>query len=62
MKNSSLAAELHERLGVPSGETVESLRLFKAFVRLSARRRFEVIQLVERLAIDPAAASDHPLS
>ena len=53
-------AELHRLLGGPSSETAESLRLLKAFVRLSSRQRLEVIELVERLAIDPAAASDLP--
>jgi hypothetical protein len=55
-------AELHERLGTPSSETAEGLRLLKAFVKLSSRQRFEVVELVERLAIDTTAASDHPLS
>jgi hypothetical protein len=62
MKNPTFVAELHRRLGAPSGETAESLRLLKGFVKLSARQRFEVIVLVERLAVDPAAAFDHPLS
>jgi hypothetical protein len=53
-------AELHRRLGAPSSETAETLRLLKAFVKLSSRQRLEVIELVERLAIDPAAASDLP--
>ncbi|MEA2915513.1 MAG: hypothetical protein QOJ15_7594 [Bradyrhizobium sp.] len=55
-------AELHRRLGAPSSETAETLRLLKAFVKLSSRQRLEVIELVERIAIDPAAASDHPFS
>jgi hypothetical protein len=29
--------------------------------KLSPRQRFEVVELVERLAIDSAAASDRPL-
>ena len=41
---------------------VEGLRLLKAFVKLSPRQRFEVVELVERLVIDTAAASDWPLS
>jgi len=32
------------------GEAVESLRLLKAFLKLAPRERFEVIELVERLA------------
>jgi hypothetical protein len=55
-------AELHRRLGAPSSETAETLRLLKAFVKLSSRERLEVIWLVERLAIDPAVASDLPSS
>ena len=61
MKNPTFAAELHKKLGAPSRETLESLRLLKAFLRLAPRQRFEVIELIERLAIDPAAASDGPL-
>jgi hypothetical protein len=59
MKNPTFAAELHRKLGAPSSETVESLRLIRAFLKLAPRQRFEVIELVERLATDPAAASDH---
>jgi hypothetical protein len=62
MKNPTFVAELRERLGAPSSETAEGLRLLKTFVRLSARQRFEVVELVERLAIDTTAASDRPLS
>ena len=61
MKNPTFAAELRERHGVPLNETVEGLRLLKAFVRLSPRQRFEVVELVERLAINSAVASDRPL-
>ena len=50
MKNATDAAELHKRLGVPSNETVESLRLLKAFIRLMPRHRSAIIELVERLA------------
>ena len=59
MKTPTSVAELHNKLGAPSSETVESLRLLTAFLKLVPRQRFEVIALVERLAIDPAAASDH---
>jgi hypothetical protein len=59
MKNSTSVAELHAKLGAPSSETVESLRLLTAFLKLAPRQRFEVIELVQRLAADPAAASDH---
>jgi hypothetical protein len=53
MKNPTFIAELHKKLGAPSSETVESLRLLKAFLKLDPRQRFEVIELVERLAIEP---------
>ena len=53
MKNPTFVAELHKKLGTPSSETVESLRLLKAFLKLEPRQRFEVIELVERLAFEP---------
>ena len=43
-------------------EAVESLRLLKAFLRLAPRERFEVIELVERLATEGSSGPDHPLS
>jgi len=51
---------MHEKLGAPSSEAIESLRLLKAFVKLAPSERFEVMELVERLAAD--ARSDRPLS
>jgi hypothetical protein len=54
MKNLTSVAELHNKLGAPSSETLESLRLLKAFLKLEPGQRFEVIELVERLAIDHA--------
>jgi hypothetical protein len=62
MKNPTLVAELHGKLGAPSGETVEGLRLLKAFLKLSPRQRFEIMELVERLATDPAEIPEHPWS
>jgi hypothetical protein len=59
MKTPPSVAELHTKLGAPSSKTVESLRLLTAFLKLGPRQRFEVIALVERLATDAAAASDH---
>jgi hypothetical protein len=53
MKNPTFIAELHKKLGAPSSETIESLRLLKAFLQLEPRQRFEVIELVERLANEP---------
>jgi hypothetical protein len=54
MKNPGFAPDLRRKLGAPSSETVESLRLLRAFVKLSPRQRSEVIELVECLAPDPA--------
>ena len=53
MKDPTLVAELQKRLGAPSSETVESLRLLKAFLKLAPGQRSEIIELVERLAADP---------
>ena len=54
MKNPTYVEELQKRLGAPSSETVESLRLLKAFLRLEPGQRFEIVELVERLATDRA--------
>ncbi len=62
MKNPTFVAELHKKLGAPSSETVESLRLLKAFLKLAPRQRSEVIELVERLATDAQPFPDHPFS
>ncbi|WP_076858984.1 hypothetical protein [Bradyrhizobium mercantei] len=53
MKNPTYVAELQNKLGAPSSETLESLRLLKAFLRLAPDQRCEVIELVERLAVEP---------
>jgi hypothetical protein len=50
MKNPTYVAELQKKLGAPSSETVESLRLLKAFLKLSSHQRSEIIGLVEDLA------------
>lgn len=60
MKNLNFAAELHLRLGAPPSNTVESLRLLRAFLKLGPRQRFEVIKLVEDLVSDEALPG-HPL-
>ncbi|WP_315704587.1 MULTISPECIES: hypothetical protein [unclassified Bradyrhizobium] len=60
MKNPTIIAELHNKLGAPSSEAVESLRLLKAFLKLAPSQRFEVIEMVERLSTDPE--SDRPFS
>jgi hypothetical protein len=59
MKNPTYVAELQKRLGAPSSDTVESLRLLKAFIRLAPDQRTEIIELVERMAED---GSDRSLS
>ncbi|MGY3691468.1 hypothetical protein ACVIGA_001548 [Bradyrhizobium sp. USDA 3240] len=53
MKNPTYVTELQNKLGAPSSETLESLRLLKAFLRLAPDQRSEVIELVERLAVEP---------
>ena len=53
MKNPTYVAELQKKLGAPSSETIESLRLLKAFVKLPSGQRSEIIELVERVAMDP---------
>lgn len=60
MKNLDFAAELHLKLGAPASQTVESLRLLRAFLKLQPRQRFEIVKLVEDLADD--VAPEPPLS
>jgi hypothetical protein len=62
MKNPTFMAELHNTLGAPSSEAMESLRLLKAFLRLAPSQRSEVIEIVERLATEPPPETDRPLS
>jgi hypothetical protein len=65
MQDPTFVAELQKRLGAPSSETVESLRLLKAFLKLAPDQRFEVIELVERLAanlVPGSGGNDHSLS
>jgi hypothetical protein len=59
MKHPIFVAELNNKLGAPSSETIESLRLLKVFVKLSPRQRFEVVELVERLATDIITITQH---
>jgi hypothetical protein len=61
MNNPTFMAELHNRLGAPSSEAIECLRLLKAFLRLKPHQRLEVVDLVERLAAGDHAAGK-PLS
>ncbi|CCD97368.1 conserved hypothetical protein [Bradyrhizobium sp. ORS 375] len=62
MKNQSLIAELHTKLGAPSSEAVESLRLLRAFLKLAPGQRIELLEMVERLTSDSHAETDRPLS
>ena len=50
MKSPTYVAELQKKLGAPSSETVESLRLLKTFLKLPSDQRSEIIKLVEGLA------------
>jgi len=52
MKNHISVAELSAGLGYPSSETVQGLRLWKAFIKLSPSQRSEVLAFVEGLASD----------
>ena len=61
MKNPTYVAELQKKLGAPSSETLESLRLLKAFLKLAPDQRSEIIELVELLAASPSP-SDPSLS
>ena len=58
MKDPTSVADLRERLGAPAGDTVESLRLLKAFLKLGPGQRFEIIELVKRLATGPASVPE----
>jgi hypothetical protein len=53
MKHSPSIVELRDKLGAPCNETLESLRLLKAFLKLTPDQRVEVIALAERLATNP---------
>lgn len=55
MKNPNDVADLQAKLGFPSSPTVEGLRVLKAFLKLSPRQRLDVVEFLERLAVDPAA-------
>ncbi|MBR0712943.1 hypothetical protein [Bradyrhizobium liaoningense] len=61
MKNLGFATEMHLKLGAPSSQSIESLRLLRAFMKLERQQRFEIIKLVEDLATDETI-SEHPLS
>jgi hypothetical protein len=54
MKNRTSISEVSATLGYPSNDTVQGLRLWKAFIKLSPSQRSEVLAWVEDLATDPA--------
>jgi hypothetical protein len=54
--------ELRQSLGAPSSDTIESLRLLRSFLKLAPRQRFEVIEIVERLASESCSVPGWPLS
>jgi len=60
MRNPKSIVEVRGKLGIPSAETVESLRLLRSFVRLTPRQRREIVELIERLAMEHSAAPDLP--
>ncbi|CCE02586.1 hypothetical protein [Bradyrhizobium sp. STM 3809] len=62
MKNQTFIAELHTKLGAPSSEAVESLRLLKAFLKMAPGQRIELIEMIERLTSESHAETDLPLS
>jgi hypothetical protein len=62
MSNPKSISELHNRLGTPSSEAIECLRLLKAFLKLRPRQRFEILDLVERLAAGDPHVPGKPLS
>jgi hypothetical protein len=62
MKYPPTVADVYRKLGAPPTEALESLRLLRAFRKLSPRHRLEVVQLVERLADEVSLVPEHPLS
>ena len=60
MKSPTYVEELLKKLGTPSSETVQSLRLLKAFLKLPSDRRSEIIELIERLASNPLSSAPLP--
>jgi hypothetical protein len=51
---------MRSKLGAPSAETIETLRLLRSFIKLTPRERRDILKLVERIAIEPSAAPDRP--
>jgi hypothetical protein len=57
MKDPTYVAELQKKLGAPSSETLEGLRLLKAFIKLEPDQRSEIVEMVERYAAGPGDSS-----
>jgi hypothetical protein len=53
-EESRLCCRAAEETRSPTSETVESLRLLKAFLKLPSDRRSEVIEMIKRLATTPS--------
>jgi hypothetical protein len=51
-------AELREKLGHPTCETIQLWRLLKAFVRLPPSQRAELIEMIQLVATNPAPARE----
>jgi hypothetical protein len=62
MTSPTSLAELQKRLEDPSSETMESLRLLKAFLKLAPGQRCEIIEMVERLSTGSPPTPHRPLS
>ena len=60
MKSPTYVAALQKKLGTPSRETVESLRLLKAFLKIPHAQRSDIIELVERLATNASPSDPLP--
>ena len=58
MKNPHVNFGSEREAWIAFNETVEGLRLLRAFVKLSPQQRSEVIELVERFADDPEPVPD----
>lgn len=55
MKDRTSVFELSATLQNPTCETIQDLRLWEAFIKLSPSKRAEVLALVEQLGGDPVA-------
>lgn len=62
MRNPTFITEMHSTLGVPSNEAVEGLHLPRSFIKLTSMQRRDIIELVERLAVERSPAPEYPLA